>query len=274
MTQTVCETAVLSNGVNIPRVGLGVWKIPNEQAADAVSGALRAGYRLVDTAAVYRNEEGVGEGIRRSGIPREDIFLSTKLWNDDIRSGCVEEAFERSLRKLGVEYIDLYLMHWPVPERFTDAWEQMLRICESGRARAVGVCNCTQRHLEELERATGVRPAVDQVERHPRLSQQPLLEYCKSHGILLQAYSPLMQGDLNHPLFAELAAAHGCTPAQIILRWHLQSGVAVIPKSTHLQRQKENLDVFRFSLSDEEMERIHALDCGGRLCADPDHFDF
>lgn len=274
MIDSMNARAVLANGVRMPWVGLGMWKVPSEEAAAPVAGALRMGYRLVDTAAVYRNEDGIGEGLRQSGIPREQLFITTKLWNEDIRRDRVAQAFEESLQRLGLDHVDLYLMHWPVPDKFAEAWQQMLRIYESGRARAIGVCNCAVHHLEELERSSGVRPMVNQVERHPLLSQQPMRRYCREHGILLQAYSPLMQGRLDQPLFTELAAKYGRTPAQVILRWHLQQGVAVIPKSVHAQRQRQNMDLFGFTLTPDDMDRIDAFNQDRRFCADPDHFDF
>lgn len=274
MIQSMEDRAVLSNGVQMPWIGLGMWKVPAEEARAPVVSALRMGYRLVDTAAIYRNEAGIGSALRECGIPREELFVTTKLWNEDIRQDRVEQAFEESLARLGLDYVDLYLMHWPVPDKFLAAWEQMLHIYESGRARAIGVCNCAIHHLEELEQSCGMRPLVNQVERHPLLSQQPMLQYCKAHGILVQAYSPLMHGRLDQPLFAELAAKYHCTPAQVILRWHLQEGVAVIPKSVHEERQRQNLDLFHFSLTARDMARIDAFNRDERFCADPDHFDF
>lgn len=274
MVHSMKDCAVLANGVRMPWVGLGMWKVPSEEAAAPVVSALHLGYRLVDTAAVYRNEEGIGKGLRQSGVPRKELFITTKLWNEDIRQDRVLQAFEESLQRLGLDYVDLYLMHWPVPGKFTEAWQQMLHIYESGRARAIGVCNCAFHHLEELEKSSGVRPMVNQVERHPLLSQQPMRHYCQEHGILMQAYSPLMQGRLDQPLFTELAAKYGRTPAQVILRWHLQQGVAVIPKSVHTQRQLQNMDLFGFTLSREDIDRIDAFNQNQRFCADPDHFDF
>lgn len=272
--KSVLDRAILSNGVEMPSVGLGMWKVPSEAAKDPVVSALRMGYRLVDTAAIYRNEEGIGAGLRECGVPREELFITTKLWNEDMRQDRVPQAFDESLAKLGLDYVDLYLIHWPVPGKFIAAWEQMLRIYESGRARAIGVCNCAIHHLEELEQATGVRPMVNQVERHPLLSQQPMRSYCQEHGIQMQAYSPLMQGRLDQPIFTELAEHYGCTPAQIILRWHLQQGVAVIPKSVHAERQKQNLDLFHFTLTEEDMARIDAFNQDQRFLADPDNFNF
>lgn len=274
MIRSLNDRAALSNGVPMPQIGLGVWKVPSPDAPGVVTSALKLGYRMIDTAAIYKNEIGVGEGIKQSGVPREEIFIVTKLWNENMRQNTVLQGFEDSLKALGVDFIDLYLMHWPVPGKYVKAWKTMLEIYRSGRVRAIGVCNCNIRHLEELAQATGSMPAVNQVERHPLLSQQPMRAFCREHNIRLCAYSPLMQGNLNEPLFLELGEKYHKSPAQIILRWHLQEDVTVIPKSVHSERQAQNLDIFDFELSMQDMERIDACNQDSRFCADPDNFNF
>lgn len=268
------KTITLQGGVRIPLVGMGMWKVPDEQAAQTVVSGLELGYRLIDTAAIYRNERGTGAGIRGAAIPREELVVATKAWNENLRQGTVRRGFEDSLTALGLDYVDLYLMHWPVPGKYADCWTELCKLRREGLAKAVGVCNCTVRHLEELAQATGETPALLQVERHPFLSQMELLDYCREHGIALQAYSPLMQGGLDQPVLLRLAEQYGRTPAQVVLRWHTQREVAVIPKSVTPRRQAENLDVFGFSLREEDMAAIDAMNRDQRFCADPDNFDF
>lgn len=270
------KNTVLSNGVKIPCIGMGTWKVPEEEAAAVVSQALGQGYRLLDTASAYKNEKGVGEGIEKSQISREEIFVATKLWNEDIRQETVEKAFQESLEKLGIDYVDLYLIHWPVTEKYVDAWKKLVNLYHEKRVRAIGVCNCKVHHLEELAQATGMMPMVNQIELHPLLSQKDVVDFCHKNGIIVQAYSPLMHGreQIRDPLFAGIAQKYGCTPAQVILRWHLQNGISVIPKSVNALRQKENLELYHFVLEEEDMERIDAFNQNRRFCADPDHFDF
>ncbi len=270
------RNATLSNGVKIPYIGMGTWKVPEEEAADAVALALGQGYRLIDTAAIYKNETGVGGGIRKSQVNREEIFVATKLWNENIRQGTVEKAFQESLDKLGLDSVDLYFMHWPVAGKYVDAWKTMVKLYEEKRVRAIGVCNCKVHHLEELAQASGMMPMVNQIELHPLLSQKEVIDYCHQNGIVVQAYSPLMHGreQLQDPLFAGIAQKHGCTPAQVILRWHIQNGVCVIPKSVNAARQKENLELYHFELDEDDMKKMDAFNQNHRFCADPDNFDF
>lgn len=270
------KTTKLINGVRMPSIGMGTWQVPEKEAADAVSQAVNLGYRLIDTAAVYKNEKGVGEGIKKSRIAREQVFVSTKLWNEDIRRGTAERGFVDSLNKMELAYFDLYLIHWPVPGKYVDAWKTLVKLYEEKRVRAIGVCNCKVHHLRELAEASGMMPMVNQIELHPLLSQKEVVNFCHQNNIAIQAYSPLMHGreQMQDPLFCSIAQKHGCTPAQVILRWHLQNGVCVIPKSVNALRQKENLALYHFELDEDDMERIDAVNQNQRFLADPDNFDF
>lgn len=267
----------LNNGITIPQLGLGVFQTPDgEVTASAVDAALRAGYRHIDTARIYGNEASVGEGIRRSGVPRHEIFLTTKLWNDDIRSGHVREAFYRSLERLGTDYVDLYLIHWPA-DGWQKAWEEMSGLYAERRIRAIGVCNFHQHHLDELTGLGVAKPAVDQIESSPQFANQQLIDDVKAMGVDVEAWSPLGGTGgtlLANPELKAIAAEVGKSPAQVVIRWHLQRGVIVIPKSTHAERIRQNIDVFDFELTDGQMERISALDTGSRVGANPDDFDF
>ncbi|WEV41532.1 aldo/keto reductase [Bifidobacterium sp. ESL0682] len=268
----------LNNGITIPQLGLGVFQTPEgETTANAVDVALRSGYRHIDTAKVYGNEKSVGEGMRRFGLPRHDIFLTTKLWNEDIRAGRTREAFYESLDRLGTDYVDLYLIHWPA-QGWQQAWEDMVALYNERRIRAIGVCNLQEHHVRELEAlGTGVKPAVDQIESSPQFPNQELIDFVKSQDIAVEAYSPLggTGGSLlSSPQLAQIGAKYGKSPAQVVIRWHLQRGVIVIPKSTHAERIKQNIDVFDFELSDEEMQQIAGLATGVRTGGDPDNFDF
>lgn len=266
----------LINGVSMPYIGMGTWQVPEKETADAVSQAVNLGYRLIDTAAIYKNEKGVGEGIKKSRIGREKIFVSTKLWNEDIRKETTEKGFVDSLDRMGLAYLDLYLIHWPVPGKYVDAWKTMVKLYEEKRVRAIGVCNCKIHHLEELAQASGMMPMVNQIELHPMLSQKEVVSFCRQNKIAVQAYSPLMHGreQLQDPLFYSIAQKHGCTPAQVILRWHLQNGICIIPKSVNAARQKENLELYHFELDEDDMRRIDAFNRNQRFLADPDNFDF
>ncbi|WP_316572448.1 aldo/keto reductase [Neobacillus sp. YIM B06451] len=270
------ETARLHNGVEIPYFGLGVYKVEEgTQVEVTVSEALKLGYRLIDTAALYQNEEGVGRAVRQSGIPRKEIFITTKVWNSDQGYDSTLKAFETSLEKLRLEYIDLYLIHWPVKGKYIETWRALERIYEEGQVRSIGVSNFNIHHLEDVMGQSSLKPAVNQVELHPALAQKELREFCEKNDILVQAWSPLARGRiLADPVLTALAEKNKKTPAQVILRWHLQNGIAVIPKSITPARLKENADIFDFELSTEDMELINSLDVGTRFGADPDNFDF
>ncbi len=265
----------LNNGVEIPQLGLGVFQVPSAETAQAVTTALEAGYRSIDTAKIYDNERGVGEAVRASGLAREELFLTTKLWNDEHGSDATLKALDDSLSRLGTDYVDLYLIHWPVPsqDRYVETWKAFEKIASDGRARAIGVSNFPQRHLQRLLDETGTVPAVNQVELHPDLAQSELRAFHAEHGIATEAWSPLAQGGL---LAAEslvaLGEKYGKTPAQIILRWHLQIGNIVIPKSVTPERIRGNIDVFDFELADDDLAVIGELDAGKRLGPDPETF--
>jgi 2,5-diketo-D-gluconate reductase A len=265
----------LHDGVEIPQLGFGVFQVPPEDTQRVVEEALAAGYRHIDTAAAYRNEKGVGAGIAASGIPREEVFVTTKLWNEQQGFDSTLATFEKSLGRLGMEYVDLYLIHWPVPteDRFVETWKAFERIREQGGARTIGVSNFRIEDLERLERETDTLPTVNQVELHPRFQQRELRAWHEEHGIATEAWSPLGQGALlGEPPVVETAERHGRTPAQVIIRWHLQLGNVVIPKSVTPERIRENIAVFDFELGDEEMASIEAIDTGGRFGPDPATF--
>ncbi|MCY0869495.1 MAG: aldo/keto reductase [Firmicutes bacterium] len=262
----------------MPWLGIGVWESKEgREVEDAVTWALECGYRHIDTAAIYGNEAGVGRAINQSGIRREDLFLTTKLWNS--RHGYDEtlKAFEESRKKLAVDYVDLYLIHWAVAEKFVDTWRAFEKLLADGWVRAIGVSNFEPQHLETLMASATIKPAVNQVEFHPYLTQRSLYRFCGQHGIQMEAWSPLMRGGepLRDPVVREIAARHGKTPAQVLIRWDLEQGVVTIPKSVHKERIKENADVFDFSLDAQEVEQIAALDCGRRSFPyDPNHVTF
>lgn len=267
----------LSNGVEIPVTGLGVYLSPaGEVTADSVRWAVEAGYRHIDAAAVYGNEESVGEGIRTCGVPREQLFITSKLWNDDMRKGRQREAFQETLKKLGTDYLDLYLIHWPV-ENHAESWHVLEDLYRSGLVRAIGVSNYHRQHLDELAAEAEIVPMVNQFECHPYLSQEPLMELCRERGMVCEAYSPL--GGQNGPVLSDpgilkLAQDHGRTAAQIVLRWHLQKGRVVLPKSNHRERICSNLEIFDFELSAAEMETMDHLNQDLRTGGNPDCFDF
>jgi len=266
-------TLTLADGHAAPQLGLGVWLMPADITAERVRTALEIGYRLVDTAAAYENEAGVGEGIRASGIPRSEVFVTTKLWNSHHDYDEALRAFDKSLQRLQMDYVDLYLIHWPVPtrDRYIDAWRALVRLQEEGRARSIGVCNFMVEHLRRIIGETGVIPVVNQVELHPQFQQTELRSFHASKGIVTQSWSPLGHGRLlKHPELARIAARHGKTPPQAIIRWHLDSGLMVIPKSARPERIAENFEVFDFRLDDEDLAAIAKLDSpGGRHGADP-----
>ncbi|MFE7064840.1 aldo/keto reductase [Sutcliffiella sp. NPDC057660] len=280
MAKHLQSTTTLHNGVKMPWFGIGVFKVEEgPELVNAVKTAIQQGYRSVDTAAIYENEEGVGEGIRAgmetSSIAREDLFVTSKVWNADLGYESTIEAYEKSLRKLGLEYLDLYLIHWPVEGKFKDAWRALETLYKEGRVKAIGVSNFHIHHLEELMKEAEIKPMVNQVEYHPRLTQHNLHAFCKEQGIQLEAWSPLMQGQLldNNEL-KEIADRHGKSVAQVILRWDLQNEVVTIPKSIKEQRIIENSSIFDFDLTQEDMTRIDALNEDHRVGPDPDNFDF
>lgn len=278
MNLTMNSCKELNNGQKMPVLGLGVFRSKDgEETYNAVRWALEAGYRHIDTAAVYGNEASVGRAIHDSGIPREELWITTKLWNTEIRNRNEEAAFAESLKKLGTDYVDLYLVHWPVREDdgYLRVWEKMEQFYKEGRARSIGVSNYHIHHIESLLKIANVVPAVDQVECHPELTQVELADYCASKGIAFEPWSPLGAGKLlSHPVLSEIAAAHGKTTAQVILRWGLQRGFICIPKSVHKERIQSNAQFFDFELSADEMQRIFALNADARVGADPETFTF
>ncbi|KUL33972.1 oxidoreductase [Streptomyces sp. NRRL F-4489] len=267
----------LNNDATMPQLGFGVWQIPDEEAFTAVGHALEAGYRSIDTAAIYGNETGTGKALAASGLPREELFVTTKVWNSDHGYDAALRAFDASLGKLGLEYVDLYLIHWPLPSRGTavDTYKALEKIYSEGRAKAIGVSNFLPGHLERLLGETSIVPAVNQIELHPWLQQAESRAFHARHGIATEAWSPLGQGKglLADATVAELAAKHGRTPAQVVLRWHLQLGNVVIPKSATPSRIRENFDVFGFELDDADLAALAGLDSGNRLGPDPATFD-
>jgi diketogulonate reductase-like aldo/keto reductase len=287
-TETQNPTITLNNGVEMPALGLGVFLAPPTETADAVETALSTGYRLVDTAAAYNNERQVGEGIRRSGIDRDEIFVTTKLWVADYGYELALDAFDASLRRLGLDYIDLYLLHWPVPSDFestVDAYKAVEKLLADERARAIGVSNFQPQHIDGLLARTDVVPAVNQIELHPYFTEEALRAIDQRHGILTQSWAPIggvyarnqssgvTTKPLENPTIVDLAAKHGKTPAQIIVRWHLDLGLSAIPKSVTPSRIVENFDVFDFELAADEIAAIDGLDTGVRAGSDPETFN-
>ncbi len=247
----------------MPQLGFGVWQVPNEQAAEAVANALEAGYRSIDTAMIYKNEEGVGKAIKESGIPREELFITTKVWNSDQGYDNTLRAFDASLERLGLDYLDLYLIHWPTPEfdTYAETYKALEKLYRDGRVKAIGVCNFEIEHLERILKECEITPVLNQIECHPYLAQNELKEYCAKHNIFVEAWSPLEQGGevLKDAVVRNIAESHGKTPAQVVLRWHLQNNTIVIPKSVTPSRIKENIDVFDFELTKDEVEKINEL---------------
>lgn len=268
----LASTVRLSNGVQIPWVGLGVFKSPpGKETEQAVRWALEIGYRHVDTAAFYQNEQDVARALKASGVPRDKVFITTKVWNSDQGYQQTLAAFDKSRRALDVDVVDLYLVHWPVRGRFTETWKALEKLLADGKVRAIGVSNFLVHHLEELRRSSGVVPALNQVEFHPFLVQKELLDYEAAAGIRHEAWSPLTRGRrLDDPVITGIARKHGRTPAQVILRWDLQLGVVTIPKSVHRERILENSKVFDFELDADDMARITGLDAGARQGPHPD----
>lgn len=263
----------LNNGVNIPQLGLGVWKIPNEDVMKAVTQAFEVGYRSIDTASIYQNERGVGEAIRASQIPREDIFVTTKVHNADQGYDRTLRAFEKSMDELGLDYLDLYLIHWPQPahDQYVETYQALEKLYADGRVRAIGVSNFNIEHLQRLFDECEVKPVLNQVECHPYLQQSELKKFCKQHDIYIESWSPLFQGGevLKDPVITEIASRHGKTPAQVVIRWHLQEESIVIPKTVTPSRMKENFDVFDFELTFQEMTQIKKLNRNERRGSEP-----
>lgn len=276
MITDIRATAELHNGVQMPWFGLGVFRAEDgKEVEQAIHWALEAGYRHIDTAAVYGNEKGVGAAIKSSGVPREEIFVTTKVWNADQGYESTLKACDESLRKLGMDYVDLYLVHWPVKGKFKETWRAMEEIYQHGKAKAIGVSNFLEHHLRDLCNECDVVPMVDQCEFHPRLIQAELRRYCMENKIQYEAWSPIMKGKAGeYDVIADIAKKYGKTPVQVVLRWDLQHCVVTIPKSVHKERIVSNADVFDFELSPQDMALIDGLDKGERIGPDPDNFDF
>lgn len=269
-------TLSLNNGVDMPQIGYGVFQVPDAETEQAVAAALAAGYRSIDTAAIYGNEEGVGRALAASGLPREELFITSKVWIADLGLEATLAAFDVSLAKLGLDYLDLYLIHWPAPatELYLESWKALEQLLAAGKVRAIGVSNFLPEHLEKIIALGGTVPAVNQIELHPALQQQDIAAFNTANGIATEAWSPLAQGAvLNDPAVVAIAMAHGYTPAQVILRWHLQQGRIIIPKSVTPARIAENLDILGFELSAAEMGALDALDRDGRTGPHPAQFN-
>lgn len=267
------KTVTLNNGVKIPQLGFGVWQIPDDEVAVPVKKAIEVGYRSIDTAKVYGNERGVGEAIANSNVPREELFITTKVWNADQGYESTLKAFDESLEKLGLDYLDLYLIHWPTPEfdDYVDTYKAMEKLYNDGRVKAIGVCNFNQEHLQRLLDECSVVPAVNQIECHPYLQQDELKAFCKKYDIYVESWSPLNQGGivLDNDVIKKLAKDHDKTPAQVIIRWHLQSESIVIPKSVTPSRIEENFNVFDFELNTDEMKQIAEINRDERKGPEP-----
>ncbi len=275
MKQMTVPETTLGNGLRIPQLGFGVWQVPPDEVVPAVSTALDAGYRSIDTAAAYDNEEGVGEALRRSGLERGEVFVTTKLSNSDQGYDAALRAFDASLERLGLDVLDLYLIHWPLPGRdqYVPTWKALERLYAEGRVRAIGVSNFQRSHLERVMEEGGITPMVNQIELHPLLTQETMRAFNAEHGIVTEAWSPLGHGKLlNHPAVVAIAEDHERTPAQVLLRWHLQLGNVVIPKSVTPERIRSNFQVFEFELSGEEVDRVSRLNTDSRFGPDPDEF--
>ncbi|PIC99564.1 aldo/keto reductase [Sporosarcina sp. P29] len=270
------STTTLSNGVEMPWLGLGVFKVEEgTELVNVVKTAIEHGYRSIDTAAIYGNESSVGKGIKEAQVDRKELFITSKVWNSELGYEKTLVAFDESITKLGLDYLDLYLIHWPVEGQFKEAWRALETLYEEGKAKAIGVSNFQPHHLEELMKDAKIKPMINQVEYHPRLSQKEVQAFCQKHDIQMEAWSPLMQGELlENAELQEIADRYNKSVAQVILRWDLQNGVVSIPKSTKAHRIAENADVFNFELTSEDMEQINKLNQDQRIGPDPDNFDF
>lgn len=273
--QAFTDGPTLHDGVKMPWLGLGVYKTQEgEEVIQSVKSAIHAGYRSIDTAAIYGNEQGVGQAIKECGVPREELFITTKVWNEDQGYESTLQAFETSRQKLGLDMLDLYLIHWPGKDKYKETWKALIHLQKEGLVRSIGVSNFQIRHLRDIIEDSGVVPVVNQVELHPLNNQKELLQYARENHIVLEAWSPLMQGNLDQPVIADLAKKYGKTAAQIVLRWDLQNGVIVIPKSVKEHRIRENANIFDFELSAEDMAAIDALNENKRFGPNPDEFLF
>ena len=268
----------LNNGVEIPALGLGVFRMDNEKEAyNSIRKAIELGYRHIDTAMVYENEEPVGRAIRDSGVDREKLFVTTKLWNDDIANDNAQKAFETSLRKLGLDYVDLYLVHWPIKDKYVSIWSDMEKIYQTDKARSVGVSNYQQKHLQEILNLKSLVPAVNQIELHPYLSQKPMVDFTSQHTIKIESWSPLCANKnnlLQEQSLKEIGQKYSKSAAQVVLRWNIQRGLIVIPKSSNPKRQKENISIFDFELTNEDMQKINSLNKDQRVGPHPDEVGF
>ncbi|KHF40394.1 glyoxal reductase [Halalkalibacter okhensis] len=273
---TLQSTVTLHNGVEMPWFGLGVFKVEDgQEVVDSVLAAIKAGYRSIDTAAIYGNEEGVGKAIKESGVERSDLFITSKVWNADQGYESTLKAFDTSLNKLGLDYLDLYLIHWPKAGTYKDTWKALEMLYKEGRVKAIGVSNFHIHHLKDLLQDAEIKPMVNQVEYHPHLAQLELRAFCKEQEIQLEAWSPLKQGELlTDDTITSIAAKYEKSPAQVILRWDLQNEVITIPKSVKEERIIDNANIFDFSLSEEDMQAINQLNKDERVGPDPDNFDF
>ncbi|MFS0668104.1 aldo/keto reductase [Peribacillus frigoritolerans] len=276
MISNIGETITLHNGVKMPQLGFGVFKVKNgNETVESVKKAVEVGYRAIDTAAIYENEEGVGQAIRECGVPREELFITSKVWNTEQGYETTLKAFEDSLNRLGLEYLDLYLIHWPGKDKYLETWRALEKLYKDGRVKSIGVSNFHVHHLENLLANSEVKPVVNQIELHPLLTQVEIRDYCAKHEIKVESWSPLGRGNLlEEPTINHIAKKHGKSPAQVLIRWHLQHDLVVIPKSITPSRIKENAQVFDFSLSLNEMNQIDALNKNERFGSNPDELLF
>ncbi|MGE7594608.1 aldo/keto reductase [Peribacillus frigoritolerans] len=276
MISNIGETITLHNGVKMPQLGFGVFKVKNgNETVESVKKAVEVGYRAIDTAAIYENEEGVGQAIRECGVPREELFITSKVWNTEQGYDKTLKAFEDSLNRLGLEYLDLYLIHWPGKDKYLETWRALEKLYKDGKVKSIGVSNFHVHHLENLLANSEVKPVVNQIELHPLLTQVEIRDYCAKHEIKVESWSPLGRGNLlEEPTINHIAKKHGKSPAQVLIRWHLQHDLVVIPKSITPSRIKENAQVFDFSLSLNEMNQIDALNKNERFGSNPDELLF